>query len=285
MDLYGEQERKRLENCLRQLRLRTDFIPDVALVLGSGLGAFAESVEAVCRVDYAEIDGFPVSTVPGHAGRFVFGSVRGTKVAVLQGRIHYYEGYGVRDVVLPARLMALMGARALFLTNAAGGIRKSLTAGDLMLIRDHISLFFPNPLVGPNLDALGPRFPDMSRVYDEEMAEVVRLCAEELEIPLHEGVYAQLTGPSYETPAEIRMLERLGADAVGMSTACEAIAARHAGLRVCGISCISNKAAGLSEKPLSHAEVQEAADRAAPQFQALLQESLARIGALLQGQL
>jgi purine-nucleoside phosphorylase len=284
MDLYGEQERKRLENCLRQLRLRTDFIPDVALVLGSGLGAFAESVEAVCRVDYAEIDGFPVSTVPGHAGRFVFGSVRGTKVAVLQGRIHYYEVTASGMWSCPRASWPSWAPGRFFSQNAAGGIRKSLTAGDLMLIRDHISLFFPNPLVGPNLDPLGPRFPDMSRVYDEEMAEVVRLCAEELEIPLHEGVYAQLTGPSYETPAEIRMLERLGADAVGMSTACEAIAARHAGLRVCGISCISNKAAGLSEKPLSHAEVQEAADRAAPQFQALLQESLARIGALLQGQ-
>jgi purine-nucleoside phosphorylase len=281
MDRSGDQERRRLENCLRQLRLRTDFIPDVALVLGSGLGAFAESVEAACRVDYAELDGFPVSTVPGHAGRFVFGSVHGTKVAVLQGRIHFYEGYSVQDVVLPARLMALMGARALFLTNAAGGIRKGLTAGDFMLIRDHISLFFPNPLIGSNLDTLGTRFPDMSRVYDEDMAQAVRDCAGELGIPLQEGVYAQLTGPSYETPAEIRMLERLGADAVGMSTACEAIAARHAGLRVCGISCISNKAAGLSDMPLSHAEVQEAADRAAPRFQALLRESLTRIGALL----
>jgi purine-nucleoside phosphorylase len=177
--------------------------------------------------------------------------------------------------------MALMGARALFLTNAAGGIRKGLTAGDFMLIRDHISLFFPNPLIGSNLDTLGTRFPDMSRVYDEDMAQAVRDCAGELGIPLQEGVYAQLTGPSYETPAEIRMLERLGADAVGMSTACEAIAARHAGLRVCGISCISNKAAGLSDMPLSHAEVQEAADRAAPRFQALLRESLTRIGALL----
>jgi purine-nucleoside phosphorylase len=281
MGYYADHEEKRLEDCLRQLRNRTDFIPDVALVLGSGLGAFAESVEAACRVDYAAMDGFPVSTVPGHAGRFVFGSVHGTKVAVLQGRIHFYEGYSVRDVVLPVRLMALMGARVLFLTNASGGINPTFTAGDFMLIRDHISLFFPNPLVGPNLDTLGTRFPDMSRVYDETLAETVRYSAKDLGIPLQEGVYAQLTGPSYETPAEIRMLERLGTDAVGMSTACEAIAARHAGMHVCGISCISNKAAGLSKQPLSHGEVQEAADRAAPQFQALLRESLVRIGALL----
>jgi purine-nucleoside phosphorylase len=274
-------EKERLERCLRLIRRHTDFTPDLALVLGSGLGAFAESVENAVRLPYDEIEGFPVSTVPGHAGCFVFGTVEGLRVAVMQGRVHYYEGYPVRDVVLPVRLLAAMGARALFLTNAAGGIHPDFNAGDFMLLRDHISLFFPNPLVGPNLDRLGTRFPDMSRVYDETLAEEIRGAAHSLGIPLREGVYAQLTGPCFETPAEINLLGTLGADAVGMSTACEAIAAHHAGLRVCAVSCISNKAAGLSGQPLTHKEVQEAADRAAPQFQALLRESIARIGAVL----
>ena len=274
-------QQERLKSCLSQLRARTDFVPDIALVLGSGLGAFAEGVEDAVRVGYGEIDGFPVSTVPGHAGRFVFGRVDGVKVAVMQGRVHYYEGYALEDVVLPVRLMALMGARALFLTNASGGVNPAFDAGDFMLIRDHVSIFFPNPLVGPNDEALGTRFPDMSEVYDAALSGAVRESAGALGIPLREGVYAQLTGPSFETPAEIRLLGTLGVDAVGMSTACEAIAARHAGLRICGVSCVANKAAGLSPNPLTHAEVQEAADKAAPQFEALLRGSLARMAALL----
>jgi purine-nucleoside phosphorylase len=275
MDFTAEMEMERIQRCLDQIRRHTDFVPELALVLGSGLGAFADSVEDA-------IDGFPVSTDPGHAGRFVFGTVEGVLVAVMQGRVHYYEGYDVRDVVLPVRLLAMMGAKALFLTNAAGGVSPACNAGDFMLLRDHIALFFPNPLAGPNLDALGTRFPDMSRVYDEALSVTVRSAAQQLGLPLREGVYAQLTGPCFETPAEITLLGKLGADAVGMSTACEAIAAHHAGLRVCAVSCISNKAAGLSGQPLTHREVQEAADRAAPQFQALLRQSIARIGAVLE---
>ena len=260
--------------CFLQIRRKTDFVPRTALVLGSGLGGYAEQIEGVCEISYSEIEGFPVSTVPGHEGKFVFGYVGQEPVVCMQGRVHYYEGYAVRDVVLPIRLMRLLGAERLVLTNAAGGIRKDLEAGDLMLITDQVSLFAPNPLVGPNEEAFGVRFPDMSRIYDPALRAVIQKAAEEESIPLKEGVYVQLTGPSFETPAEIRMLGLLGCDAAGMSTAVEAIAAVHAGMKVCGISCISNKAAGLSERPLSHEEVQEAANLAAPRFIRLLTKTL-----------
>lgn len=266
---------EKLTSCLAAVRKKTDFIPEVALTLGSGLGAFADERVDVCAVvNYDEIEGFPVSTVAGHKGRFVFGTVEGVKTVVMQGRVHYYEGYPISDVVLPARLMRLMGAKALILTNASGGITPDFSAGDFMLIRDHISLFAPNPLVGSNLDRLGTRFPDMSSVYDPELCEAILGAAEKLGITMRQGVYAQLTGPSFETPAEIKMLSRLGADAVGMSTAVEAIAARHAGMRVCGISCISNLAAGISPLPLTHEEVQQTADKAAPRFKALISETI-----------
>ena len=268
----------KMESCLRSLREKTDFVPEVALVLGSGLGAFADLVEDAISVGYADIQGFPVSTVPGHKGRFVFGTVGGVKTAVMQGRVHYYEGYSVTDVVLPVRLMAMMGAKKLFLTNASGGVNPAFRAGDFMLITDQIMSFFPNPLVGANVDELGTRFPDMSRVYDPALCGLICETARENGIALRQGVYCQLTGPSFETPAEIRMLGRLGVDAVGMSTACEAAAARHAGMRVCGISCITNQAAGLSKTPLSHAEVQETADRVAPLFRRLVWDSIARMG-------
>jgi purine-nucleoside phosphorylase len=253
-------------------------VPEIALVLGSGLGAFAdERVDVSAVVNYDEIEGFPVSTVVGHKGRFVFGTVGGVKVAVMQGRVHYYEGYPISDVVLPARLMKLLGAKVLFLTNASGGINPDFAAGDFMLIRDHISCFAPNPLIGANVEELGTRFPDMSHVYDEALCDIILNTADELGISMKQGVYAQLTGPSFETPAEIRMLHTLGADAVGMSTAVEAIAARHAGMRVCGISCISNLAAGISPTPLTHEEVQETADKAAPRFKALISEAIENI--------
>ena len=272
---------ERLRRCLAELRTHTNFVPDVALVLGSGLGAFAETVTDAVSVGYGALSGFPVSTVPGHEGRFVFGTVNGVKVAVMQGRVHYYEGYSLDEVVLPVRLMALLGARALFLTNASGGVNPAYGAGDFMLIRDHVSLFFPNPLVGPNPDELGTRFPDMSEVYDTALSDAVCAAGRALGIPLREGVYAQVSGPSFETPAEIRLLGRLGVDAVGMSTACEATAARHAGLRVCGLSCVANMAAGLAKAPLTHEEVQAAAHKGSACFQTLLFESLPRIAALL----
>lgn len=269
---------EKLEKARAAVRSRTDLVPEIALVLGSGLGAFAdERVENAVSIPYSEIEGFPVSTVDGHKGRFVFGTVGGVNVAVMQGRVHYYEGYQMTDVVMPARLLKMLGARVLFLTNASGGINADFKAGDFMLIRDHIASFVPNPLIGANIDKLGTRFPDMSHVYDDGLCGVIKNAAQELGIELKEGVYAQLTGPSFETPAEIRMLGRLGADAVGMSTAVEAIAARHAGMLVCGISCISNQAAGISPVPLTHDEVQQTANMAAPKFKSLIAESIEEI--------
>ena len=253
------------------------FVVCLALVLGSGLGGFAEALDVVCEVPYSDIPGFPVSTVPGHAGKFIFGHLDGVPVVCMQGRIHYYEGYELSDVVLPARLMHLLGAEILFLTNASGGVNPEFDAGDFMLMTDHIMLFFPNPLVGPNIEELGTRFPDMSHVYDPELCEVIRSVAKEAGIALREGVYCQLTGPCFETPAEVRMLGVLGADAVGMSTAVEATAARHCGMRVCGISCVCNKGAGLSPTPLTHEEVQAAADAAAPLFKRLVKESIVKM--------
>ena len=265
----------KLKRAYDAIRSKTDFVPEVAVVLGSGLGAFAdERVDNAQRIFYNEIEDFPVSTVPGHNGCFVFGTVGGVKVAVMQGRVHYYEGYSVSDVVMPARLLSMLGAKVLFLTNASGGINKRLKAGDLLLIRDHISSFVPNPLIGQNIDELGTRFPDMSNIYDNTLCDVIKGSAEQLGIELKEGTYCQLTGPSFETPAEIKMLGALGADVVGMSTAIEAIAAHHAGMKVCGISCVCNLAAGISPTPLTHDEVQEAGRQAAPKFTALLAEAI-----------
>lgn len=269
---------QKLQNCLTQIREKTDFIPKVALVLGSGLGGFAENIKIIDRIPYHEIEGFPVSTVPGHAGEFIFGWLEEVPVVCMKGRVHYYEGYPISEVVLPIRLMKLLGAEFLFLTNASGGIDPSFQAGDLMLITDHISCFAPNPLIGVNLDELGPRFPDMSLVFDKDLQDVIRHTATKENIGLREGVYAQLTGPSFETPAEIRMLSVMGAQAVGMSTAVEAIAANHMGMRICGVSCVCNPAAGLNDSPLTHEEVQQAADTAAPLFTKLLRESIKSFG-------
>lgn len=274
-------EYKKLLEALECIREKTDFVPEVALILGSGLGALADEIKQEISIDYKDIKGFPVSTVPGHKGRFVFGYIGAVKVVVMQGRVHYYEGYPLSDVILPTRLMGLMGAKLLFLTNAAGGSNLDYNAGDFMLIRDHIMAFFPNPLIGPNIDELGPRFPDMSEIYDKNIRDIIKATAGQLNIPLKEGVYVQFTGPSFETPAEVRMASMAGGDAAGMSTACEAVAARHMGLKVCGISCISNKAAGLSENPLSHEEVQETADRVAPLFKQLVKASIENIGKAL----
>lgn len=272
---------EKLQRCVACVREKTDFVPDVALILGSGLGALADELDAVATVDYTDIEGFPVSTVPGHRGRFVFGYFGDVKVVIMQGRVHYYEGYSVTDVVLPTRLMAMLGAKVLFLTNAAGGANRNFRAGDFMLITDHIMTFFPNPLVGENLDELGPRFPDMSEVYDAKLRDIICATAEKHAVPLQRGIYCQFTGPTFETPAEVRLAAALGADAVGMSTACEAAAARHAGVRVCGISCITNPGAGISKTPLCHEEVTETADRVAPLFRKLVRESIIAIGGTL----
>ena len=272
---------EKLQRCLACVREKTDFVPDVALILGSGLGALADEIEAVATVDYHEIEGFPVSTVAGHKGRFVFGYFGKVKVVIMQGRVHYYEGYSMQDVLLPTRLMRLMGAKVLFVTNAAGGINKSFHVGDFMIIRDHIMSFFPNPLIGANIEELGPRFPDMSHCYDPELCQTIKDTAKRLDIGVQEGVYCQLTGPTYETPAEIKMLGMMGADSVDMSTACEAAAACHAGMRVCGISCITNLAAGISPVALSHQEVFDTANRVAPFFRQLVKESIIAIGEAL----
>ena len=260
----------RLKHCVEQIRERTDFQPEVAVVLGSGLGEYARNMDTVCEVPYSELDGFPVSTVEGHDGRFLFGDVNQVPVVLMKGRVHYYEGYEMQEVVLPIRVMGLLGAKDLLLTNAAGGICLDFQPGDLMLITDHISTAVPSPLRGPNLDELGVRFPDMSHVYDTKLCELARNQARELDISLREGVYIQCPGPAYETPAEIRMMRTLGADAAGMSTVCEAIAARHMGMRVCGISCITNMAAGIQNQPLSHEEVQETADKVKDSFEKLV---------------
>lgn len=261
---------KKLQACLASVRAKTNFVPEVGLILGSGLGDFANDIEIVDTIEYTDIEGFPVSTVKGHAGRFVFGYVEKTPVVIMQGRVHYYEGYPMSDVVLPTRLMGMMGAKKLLLTNAAGGANANFKPGDLMLITDHITTAVPSPLIGANIEELGTRFPDMSEVYSKRLREVIRNCAKECNIDLQEGVYVQFTGPNYETPAEIKLAQVWGADAVGMSTACEAMAANHMGLEVCGISCITNMAAGISKVQLDHKEVQETADRVAKDFKALV---------------
>ena len=272
------KEYDKLLRCYHSVREKISFEPQVALILGSGLGDYAEQIQVEAVLDYHDIEGFPVSTVLGHKGRFVFGYIQNVPVVIMQGRVHFYEGYDMHDVVLPTRLMGMLGAKVLFLTNAAGGMQKGMHAGDFMLITGHISSFVPSPLIGPNIEELGTRFPDMSEVYKKDLQEIIRNTAINCGIPLKEGVYVQTTGPNYETPEEIRMYRSLGADAVGMSTACEAMAANHMGMKICGISCIANPAAGISKKPLTHEEVQQSADRAAPKFQKLVTECICRMG-------
>ncbi len=272
---------EKLQKCLESVRAKTDFVPKVAIVLGSGLGDYANDIKVECEIDYHDIEGFPVSTVPGHAGKFIFGYVGEVPVVCMKGRVHYYEGYPISDVVLPTRLMKLMGAKVLFLTNASGGLNTSFCAGDFMMLTDHIACFAPNPLIGANIDELGTRFPDMSHVYDKDLRDIIESTAKENNIKLQKGVYAQLTGPSFESPAEIRMLRTLGVDAVGMSTVVEAIAANHMGMEICCISCVCNLAAGMTDNPLTHEEVQAAANEAAPKFKKLLTESVKKFNTIL----
>jgi len=262
---------------------RTALRPKIGLVLGSGLGAFADSLTDATRIPYAEIPGFPRSTAIGHAGQMVIGQVTSqagsVAVAAMQGRVHLYEGYSPQEVTFPIRVFGRMGIRAVVLTNAAGGINLSYSQGALVVIRDHINLQGSNPLVGPNDDRFGVRFPDMTHAYAKEYREIAREEAARLDIPQHEGVYAGLLGPSYETPAEIEYLRRIGADLVGMSTVAEVIAARHMGIKVLAISCVTNMAAGILDQPLSHAEVMETGERVKTIFEALLRAVLPRISA------
>lgn len=271
----------KLTNCFHSVREKVDFQPRVALTLGSGLGAFASEIRLHAAIDYADIEGFPVSTVKGHAGRFLFGWMEDVPVVCMQGRVHYYEGYAMSDVVLPIRLMRLLGAELLLLTNAAGGIAQGFGAGDLMLITGQIASFVPSPLLGENFDALGTRFPDMSQIYDADLQRVIQKAAMDCGVDLKTGVYLQTSGPQYESPQEVSMYRLLGADAVGMSTACEAIAANHMGMKIAGISCISNLASGISPNPLTHEEVAAAADAAAPEFTRLVRSAIAGMDAYL----
>ena len=240
--------------------------PEIAITLGSGLGDLAERLDAPLTIPYKEIPHFPVSTVSGHKGQFVCGKLGGKEVLCMQGRFHYYEGYDLKQVTMPVRVMKLLGIDSLLVTNAAGGINTGFHAGTLMLIEDHLNLTGENPLIGENLDAFGDRFFDMTVAYDKEYRTLAKATAEELNIPLATGVYAWLTGPNFETPAEIRYLRTIGADAVGMSTVPEVLAARHSGIRVLGISCITNLAAGMTDNTLSHEEVKETAGRVQNEF-------------------
>jgi purine-nucleoside phosphorylase len=260
---------------------RTRLQPRIGLVLGSGLGAFADSLTDATRVPYSEIPSFPQSTAIGHAGRLVIGNAGQVPVAAMQGRVHQYEGYSAQQVAFPIRVFGRMGIQSVILTNAAGGINLSYSQGALVLIRDHINLQGSNPLVGPNDDRFGLRFPDMTHTYSRAFREIAREEAARLSIMLHEGVYAALLGPSYETPAEIEHLRRIGADLVGMSTVAEVIAARHMGLNVLAISCVTNMASGILDKPLSHAEVMETGERVRSTFEALLKAVLPRMATLM----
>jgi purine-nucleoside phosphorylase len=258
---------------------RTSLRPKIGLVLGSGLGAFADSLTDAARVPYAEIPSFPQSTAIGHAGRMVVGNAGSVAVAAMQGRVHLYEGYSAQEITFPIRVFARMGIRAVILTNAAGGMNLSYSQGALVLIRDHINLQGTNPLIGHNDNRFGPRFPDMTRAHDPQYRAIAKEEARNLNLILEEGIYAALPGPSYETPAEIDYLRRIGADLVGMSTVAEVIAARHMGMKVLAISCVTNMAAGILDQPLSHSEVMETGERVKSTFEALLRAVLPRIAA------
>lgn len=243
---------------------------DIAIVLGSGLGDYDSLLKNARKIAYADIPGFPVSTVAGHAGNLLCGYLHGKKVLMMSGRFHSYEGYDLKDVTLPVRVMKLLGVKVLILTNAAGAVNTGFYPGDLMLISDHLNLCGKNPLIGPNLDEFGTRFPDMSNVYDKELRNLARRVAAKENILLREGVYTMFSGPSYETPAEVRMARILGGDTVGMSTVPEAIVAVHSGIKVLGISCMTNMAAGILEQPLSHQEVMETSAKARDKFRKVL---------------
>lgn len=270
-------EFSRATRAAKFIQSRTKLRPKIALVLGSGLGAFADELSSAKRIPYSTIPGFPQSTVVGHAGQLVIGKLAELPVAVMQGRVHLYEGYSAKEVTFPMRVLGRLGIRAAILTNAAGAINRDYSQGALVAIRDHINLQGENPLIGPNDEKFGTRFPDMSEAYSKEFREIAKREAARLGIPLHEGVYAALKGPSFETPAEIRYLKTIGADLVGMSTVLEVIAARHMGIRVLGISCATNMAAGILDQPLSHAEVMETTARVGSQFIALLRAVVPRI--------
>lgn len=253
-----------------------NFKPEIGIILGSGLGDFVNNLDSIC-VPYSLIPGFETSTIQGHAGQLVFAQIKGKKVVVMQGRYHFYEGHSMQTVVYPVKVMKKLGVKTLIITNAAGAVNKELQPADLMLISDHINFMGTNPLIGENDDSLGTRFPDMSEIYKKDLIDLAKKCASELGIEVKQGVYAASSGPSYETPSEVKMLRLLGADAAGMSTVPEAIVANYCGINILGISCISNYAAGIQKAPLSHAEVIETTNLAKDKFQSLLLKLLESI--------
>jgi purine-nucleoside phosphorylase len=275
----GDFEFARAERAAKFILQKTRLRPKIALVLGSGLGAFADELTGSAKIPFEKIPGFPRSTAIGHAGRLVIGHAANICVAAMQGRVHAYEGYSANEVVFPMRVLGRMGIRAAILTNAAGGINLELKQGALVILRDHINLQGTNPLIGPNDERLGPRFPDMTQAYWKSYRQSAMAEAKRLGIEVHEGIYAALSGPSYETPAEIRYLRTIGADLVGMSTVPEVIVARHMGIRVLGISCVTNMAAGILDQPINHQEVLETGERVKSHFVALLRGVIPRIAA------
>lgn len=273
-----KKQRKEIEEAAAYILSKIDFEPEIGLILGSGLGELAEETEDAMAIPYESIPGFPVSTVEGHAGQLVCGTLRGKKVISMQGRFHYYEGYTLNQVTFPIRVMKAIGVTSMIVTNAAGGINKNFQPGDLMLIEDHINFTGNNPLIGPNDNESGPRFTDMSQAYDKEYQHIVLEAAKKHDIPLQKGVYFGLSGPTYETPAEIRMARTLGGDSIGMSTVPEVIVARYVGMRVLGVSCITNLAAGMQET-LNHAEVVETTQRVKETFKKLVKEVISSLPA------
>lgn len=267
-----------MQETLNFINAKTNnFKPEIGIILGSGLGDFAQSFDAIATVPYSEIPGFEASTIQGHAGQLVFGNIAGKNVIMMQGRFHFYEGHPMPTAVFPVKVMKKLGVKTLIVTNAAGAINKKFKPADLMLISDHINFMGTNPLIGKNDETLGTRFPDMSEIYKKDLIKIAQKCAQELNIEVQNGVYAACTGPSYETPAEVNMLRILGADAVGMSTAPEAIVANYCGIKVLGISCITNAAAGVNPNALTHQDVIETADIAKSKFKSLLLKVLEKI--------
>lgn len=267
-----------ISNAARYIKSKAKHKPSIGLILGSGLGVLADEIEEAVKIKYEEIPDFPVSTVEGHAGQLVIGTLGNIQVVAMQGRFHFYEGYSLDKVTFPVRVMKELGVDTLIVTNAAGGVNESFRPGDLMIISDHINYMGTNPLIGPNDAALGVRFPDMSAAYDKDLRRLAKQTAEEMNISVQEGVYTAVSGPSYETPAEVRFLRTIGSDAVGMSTVPEVIVARHSGLRVLGVSCISNAAAGILDQPLSHDEVMEVTEKVKADFLRLIKTVVAKIG-------
>ncbi len=267
---------EKMKKAVEFINQKTNFKPETGIILGSGLGKLAGDIDGI-KIPYSEIPGFKTSSVQGHAGNLIIGKLSGKDVIAMQGRLHYYEGNSLQDVVYPVRVMKLLGIKNLIVTNAAGGINRAFKPGDLMLIEDHINLTGNSPLIGPNLDEFGPRFPDMSEAYTKNLMNIAESSGKKLGIDLQKGIYVFVGGPTYEPPAEIRMLRTLGADAVGMSTVPEVVTARHAGVNVLGISCITNMAAGILDAPLAHSEVMETASRVEKDFAALVKEIVAAI--------